>query len=184
MAGRALADRDSSTILFARGVLARLQTWPTLRLAVQESWGGPNATEKRTWLASVLVDAFEEQADTLDDQYIEEILLQVMSDEFDTQVEDGSAESVALDVVNMWEETREAKEELVMKFEEMAERLKGRKMDVPVAEEEEEWEDEDEDEDEEMQVDEIAPPLIDRSRRNEPEIDQDGFTMVKGKSRR
>jgi len=73
-----------------------------------------------------IVDSFEEQTLTPDDQYIEELLLQVMSDEFETLIEDGSAEAVAEDIVRLWDETQIGKEALVVKFEELAEKVGGK----------------------------------------------------------
>ncbi|KAF8906274.1 Pre-rRNA-processing protein TSR2-domain-containing protein [Gymnopilus junonius] len=177
-----------TSVLFARGVIARLATWDTLRVAVQESWGGPGSSAKRTWLASEIVDAFEQQSPVPDDQYIEEMLLQVIADEFDAIVEDGSGESVAVDIVRLWEETRLGKQDLVTKFEEATEKLKGKKMIVEETEDEE-WEDDEDEEGEGDETDENEPPqLIERSLpRNpkpEPEVDEDGFTLVKGKNRR
>ena len=180
----------SSSVLFARGVLARLKVWSTLRIAVQEQWGGHGASEKRTWLASVIVDAFEETIPSPDDQYIEEMLLQIMADEFDVVIEDGSAESVAIDVVKIWEEAMIGKQELVLKFEGIADGLKGKKV---VAQEaptdEDDWED-DSDEDADMSEsdgDEEAPQLLQPPEHSvqgtEPEVDEDGFTLVKGKGK-
>ncbi|KAJ7039390.1 Pre-rRNA-processing protein TSR2-domain-containing protein [Mycena alexandri] len=176
-----------SSVLFARGVIARLATWDTLRLAVQEGWGGPGALQKRTWLASVIVDAFEETVPTPDDQYVEEILVQVLADEFDTDLEDGSAEPVALDVVRLWEETRVGRDALVLKFESKAEGLRGKRA---VAQEianndADEWEEEEGDEDDSGMDEEIeeVPQLMEPRRREEPEVDEDGFTMVKGKGK-
>ncbi|KAG6812231.1 hypothetical protein H0H92_003771 [Tricholoma furcatifolium] len=178
-----------SSVLFARGVISRLAVWSTLRIAVQESWGGPGAAEKRTWLASVIVDTFEEQSQTPDDQYIEELLLQVMSDEYDVTIEDGSAESVAQDIVRMWDETRVGNADTVTKFEQVAQNLKGKKVEAEVhedGEDSDEWEDEDggdmnEDEDEVPQLIPAPQPQT----RDEPEVDEDGFTLVKrGKGRR
>ncbi|KAG6816002.1 hypothetical protein H0H87_009541 [Tephrocybe sp. NHM501043] len=176
-----------SSILFARGVIARLAVWSTLRIAVQEGWGGPGAADKRTWLASVIVDTFEEQSQTPDDQYIEELLLQIMADEYEAVIEDGSAESVAQDIVRMWEETRVGKAECVAKFEELAEKVKGKKAEAQQApqNEDDEWEDEEDGSDEDEDGDE-APQLLQPQPhpRNEPEVDEDGFTLVKGKGRR
>ena len=186
------ASPAASSVLFARGVIARLAIWATLRIAVQENWGGAHGSEKRTWLASVIVDAFEEQVPTPDDQYIEEMLLQVMADEFEAVVEDGSAESVAQDIVKIWDQTRIGKDDLVKKFEELAEKVKGKKASaqekvVSDDEDEGDWEDEEGDEEDEMEEDE-APQLMQpppEERRKEGP-DEDGFTVVrgKGKSRR
>ncbi|KAJ6473150.1 Pre-rRNA-processing protein TSR2-domain-containing protein [Mycena sanguinolenta] len=177
-----------SSVLFARGVLARLATWDTLRLAVQEGWGGPGALQKRTWLASVIVDAFEETVPTPDDQYVEEILLQVLADEFETDIEDGSAEVVALDIVRLWDETRIGRDELVLKFESKAEGLRGKRMAAQelASNAPDEWEGEEGDDDEDdsgMDEDEEVPQLIEPRQREEPEIDEDGFTLVKGKGK-
>lgn len=173
-------------ILFARGVIARLAIWPTLRIAVQESWGGPEAKQKPTWIASTIVDSFQDAADSKtelpDEQYIEEMLLQIMEDEFEAVIEDDSAAGVAKDVVRIWVETKDGKEDSVKKFEESAERIKGKRVDVKVSggsDDEEDWEDEqDEDEDVPQLMDHGPPPTS-----NEPEMDEDGFTLVKGKGK-
>ena len=172
----------ASSVLFARGVIARLAIWATLRIAVKENWGGPGASSKRTWLASVIVDAFEEQKPVPDDQYIEELLLQVMSDEFETVIEDGSAEAVAVDILRLWDETQMGKGDLVVNYEELSEKVRGKMPDVReqvVSDDDDDWDDED-DEDEEG-YGEDAPRRIEQE---QPEIDEDGFTMVKGKARR
>ncbi|KAF8220114.1 hypothetical protein L208DRAFT_1382760 [Tricholoma matsutake] len=183
-----------TSVLFARGVIARLDVWSTLRIAVQEGWGGHGALEKRTWLASVIVDAFEETVPSPDDQYIEELLLQVMTDEFDVVIEDGSAEIVASDIVKIWEEAEVGRQDLVLKFEELADGLKGKKV---VAQEvtangdyEDDWEDDDSDEDAEISGEddgEEAPQLLQHPENsthgNGPEVDEDGFTLVKGKGK-
>jgi pre-rRNA-processing protein TSR2 len=190
----ASAAPPPSSVLFARGVVARLAVWSTLRIAVQEGWGGPGAREKRTWLASVIVDAFEETIPSPDDQYIEELLLQVMADEYDVVIEDGSAEDVASDIAMMWEESTGGKQELVLKFEGLADRLKDTKVtaqEVPAnGDDESDWDDEDSDEDVDMpdENDEEAPQLLrhpeNLASHNEPEVDEDGFTLVKGKGKK
>ena len=173
------------SVLFARGVIARLAIWATLSIAVKENWGGPGASSKRTWLASVIVDAFEEQKPTPDDQYIEELLLQVMSDEFETLIEDGSAETVAEDVVRLWDEAQIGKGDLVVKFEELAEKVGGKLPNVQeqvVSDDDDDWDDEDEEGDGEEASRLVERPVSTRVTK-EPEIDEDGFTMVKGKAR-
>jgi len=75
-------------------------------------------------------------------------------------------------------------EKMVQEWEARAERTKGRKIHVEIQdtpEEEGEWEDDDgEEEDEQMEESEEAPPLIDHTKGSkEPEVDEDGFTMVK-----
>ncbi|KAL5508617.1 TSR2 [Sanghuangporus vaninii] len=186
---------DSSIVLFARGVIARLSVWEALRLAVDEGWGGPESAQKRTWMASEIVDAFEntKPSELPDAIYLEEMLLQIMADEFDTILEDESAEAVARDIMSLWE-MRDADERIkasVTVWEERMDRFKGRKVVSKEIVQEctgvdgssDEWEDDDDTEDEE------APQLLDRhaqSHRAKPQVDDEGFTVVtkKGKGRR
>ncbi|KAI0662811.1 Pre-rRNA-processing protein TSR2-domain-containing protein [Cubamyces menziesii] len=181
------AAPSQTSILFARGVIARLAYWPALRIAVDQGWGGPESAEKRTWLASVLVDDFEEQDPKPDVDYVEDRLLQVMTDEFDAVLEDGSAEAVAKDVVRLWEEVVAGRTELLVEFEERADKLKGKKLQVEeAAGDNSDWEDESGDEDEDEELDEQAPQLLGsqpRPPKEEPEVDADGFTTVKGKGK-
>ncbi len=181
------------TILFARGVIARLAIWPTLRIAVQESWGGPDAKHKPTWIASTIVDSFQDAADAKeelpDEQYIEEMLVQIMEDEFEAVLEDDSTTSVAKDIVRMWVETRDGKEDTVKKFEELSEKVKGKRVEIKISstsDDEEGWEDE-QDENEEFADGDDVPQLMEHrpplSRTNDTEVDEDGFTLVKGKGK-
>ncbi|KAJ3716192.1 Pre-rRNA-processing protein TSR2-domain-containing protein [Lentinula raphanica] len=208
-------------VLFARGVIARLAFWETLTLAVQESWGGPGAKEKRTWMAGVLVDMFEEtlsknnpaSASTddsrrVDPEDIEDTLLQIMADEFEVHVEDGSAEMLGKDIVRLWDAitnpanagamtSPSAGEKMVQEWESRADKTKGRKVQAhyqeATEEEEGDWEDEDEEEDDadnDVSMSQIAaideaPQLIDHGHsRREPEVDEDGFTLVSSRRKR
>ena len=47
-----------------------------------------------------------------------------MSNEFETVIEDGSAEAVAEDIVRLWDETQIGKGDLVLNFEELAEKVR------------------------------------------------------------
>ncbi|KAJ3544187.1 hypothetical protein NM688_g5770 [Phlebia brevispora] len=183
-------DTPSDTsVLFARGVIARLAVWPALRVAVDQGWGGPESAQKRTWIASVVVDAFEEEDPVPDATYIELQLLQIMEDEFETELEDGSAEVVAKDVVKLWNEVQAGSQDALKEFEEQAEKLKGKKVQVEeAAGDDSDWEDESGEEG--MDEDDTeAPQLLDtqsmpaRPPKPEPEVDEDGFTVIKGKGR-
>jgi len=184
--------------LFARGIVARLALWPALRLAVDEQWGGPESAQKRTWLASVLVDAFEEHASQPqqypkpDVYYVEETLLQAMEDEFDVVLEDGSAEAVAKDVVRMWEEVgvEGGSDGIVRGFEEQAAKVKGKKVQAQRSGDsgdEEDWSDDGEEgsEEESMDTDPVPTlvPVESAPKKPEPEVDEDGFTTVKAKGK-
>ncbi|KAI1277042.1 Pre-rRNA-processing protein TSR2-domain-containing protein [Xylaria sp. FL0933] len=43
---------------FEQGVAISLHLWQSLTIAVQNNWGGPDSSDKRDWLAGVIVDMF------------------------------------------------------------------------------------------------------------------------------
>lgn len=161
---------------FARGVVARLTLWPALRIAVQNNWGGPDSSKKRTWMASVIVDIFEEKSTPPDTEYIEELLLQIMDDEFETVIEDGSAESVAKDITKLWKDIYSGDLDGLHQLEQHANVVSNRPIvaqpglpeeaDTDSGEDEDDWGSDEEDNSD-------SPPDL-------PEVDEDGFTTVKG----
>ncbi len=178
---------NPALVLFARGVIARLELWPALRIAVEQGWGGPESRAKRRWLASVLVDAFDEpQQPSPDAEYVALMLAQVLEDEFDASIEDGSVEAIAADVVALWG----AGEEAVGEWERKAEGARAKRVDVREevvdgdgdddGDDDDEWEDEEEDEDgdEAPQLSRAAGDSQQRPSKPEPVVDDDGFTLV------
>ena len=181
------APPNPSLILFARGVIARLELWPALRIAVEQNWGGPSSRDKRRWLASSIVDAFDDDnnnnASTPDAEYVALMLAQVLEDEFDASFEDGSVEGVAADIVALWG----AGEDVVQQWERKAEGVRGKKVDVREVRGEEDGDengDEDEDAWEDEESDEETPQLmpaaaeVQRLAKPQPVTDEDGFTLV------
>jgi pre-rRNA-processing protein TSR2 len=80
-------------------IVLTLSLWPALALAVQNQWGGPLSTEKRDWFAGAISTLLDETPPSvMDVDYLKEFILQVMLDEFEVCVEDGSVEEVALGI--------------------------------------------------------------------------------------
>ncbi|RAO66408.1 uncharacterized protein BHQ10_002420 [Talaromyces amestolkiae] len=174
-----------------------LNTWPALTLAVQSSWGGQNSSDKRDWLCGAISDIISTRPET-DSYDIEDVLVQVMTDEFDVAVDDGSAGVVAdqimtlkgkielgdyEDVDRMWAEYKERTER--KGAEQQAAIFKR----VETKDEDQETDgDDDDDDDDENEDEEMgdAPALVSRPPRErvEPEVDEDGFTKVVGKKKR
>jgi pre-rRNA-processing protein TSR2 len=185
-------------INFARAVIARLAVWPVLRVAVESSWGGPESKQKRSWMAGEVIDAFDKSAsgsasDLPDETYIEEMLLQMMADEFDCEVEDLSGEEVARDIIKLWADLNNGTIEESMKFwEEKEQKLSGKKIEFTLAKkgDDTDWVEDSGSEDEEdtqggnsMEVDDEIPTLRDVRQRQEPVVDEEGFTLVQGKGK-
>ncbi|KAG1811248.1 Pre-rRNA-processing protein TSR2-domain-containing protein [Suillus subaureus] len=173
------SDASPISVLFARGLLARIALWPALRIAVHQNWGGPQSAQKQRWLAGVIIDEFEASLPpvsaslTPDAEYIETMLLQIMDDEFEVALEDESAFDVARDVVRLWNDAKEGKDGYVKDLEMQADRMKGK---MP------QYEDESGSDGENLGK-EVVPQLLDRAK-EVSNIDEDGFTTVKRKGGR
>ncbi|KAG8733687.1 hypothetical protein FRC11_004001 [Ceratobasidium sp. 423] len=174
-------------VLFARGVIALLDSWDVLRLAIAEGWGGPESSAKRTWLASIIVDEFESStaSNSPDLDYITDIILQAMSDEFDVDVEDGSAERIAGSMVKLWAAEPATVAQMVTEFQATAQRRSKVQVQAERGEGngDSDWESESEDEEGVPRLMESeAQPTAPREK-PEPIVDEDGFTLVQGKGK-
>ena len=200
-------------LLFARGLLALLDLWPALTIAVTEQWGGPESADKKTWLASTIIDLFEPSAPSpataataitasssespVDFDDLADLINQIMSDEFDANIEDGSIDSVTGDILRLWKDVTSTAEPAVLvdalerKAGEI--RKKGVQAQKGAGPDELDMDGDDDDwssEEEGMEVDgEDAPQLVPSTEpvpkeRQEPVIDEDGFTLVQKPRRR
>ena len=209
-------------LLFARGVLALLDLWPALTIAVNERWGGPDSPEKKTWIASTIIDEFESRAiylptpssagpstsspqvdpktakdPPLDHDDLADLINQMMSDEFEANVEDGSMDAIAADILRLWRDLLEPSvpdatpESVVEALERKAAEITKRTVNasqgdgpVEVNEDGEEGDWTDSDSEEADEVPQLVPAAPTENHRQEPVIDEDGFELVqKGRKR-
>lgn len=179
---------------FEQSVALSLGLWPALTLAVQNNWGGADSADKRDWFAGVIAEAFPSFAtptttsssttaaavvDEPDTEYIEELLLQIMLDEFEVAVDDDSSFDVAAELIRLRGQCRAGNFEEVERLEARWTAAKGRKVVMEAGAEKDQdtegSESEGDDSDEEM---EDAPGPAEPRERREPEVDEDGFTKV------
>ncbi|XP_012327160.1 pre-rRNA-processing protein TSR2 homolog [Aotus nancymaae] len=97
MAGAA----EDARSLFRAGVRAALEAWPALQIAVENGFGGVHSREKAEWLGGAVEDYFMRNAD-LELQEVEDFLGELMTNEFDTVVEDGSLPQVSQQLQTMF----------------------------------------------------------------------------------
>jgi pre-rRNA-processing protein TSR2 len=161
-------------------------------LAVQENWGGADSAEKRDWFAGAISDLFADTpASDMNGEFLEEFMLQVMVDEFDVNIEDGSGEDIAESIVKIRKETLvgdfERVNQMWKKWDEK--QKKGGKERIRFQHgqdqnEDTDW-DSDDDEDEDSDVMDISEdksqPAKAPKEKIIPEVDEDGFTKVIGK---
>ncbi len=192
---------------FERGVALALHLWADLAFAVENELGGAGGAAKRDWFAGAVVELFPslqsqaspspQQQPSNDDLLmdVESRLLQVMDDEFDTIVDDGSALEVAGQIVGLWRECRQGRFAEVDKLQRRWEAGKGKKVSALFSEGQHEdqdtdWDTDDGDdeqgedgEDDVEMGDATAPAPVAREKPAPPEVDEDGFTKVTRKKR-
>lgn len=158
---------------------------------MQNQWGGPDSSDKRDWFAGAVADLFSSRLDT-DIEDVETVLLQVMLDEFEVNVDDGSAFEVAEQVMRLrndcgkgdfaevaklkqgWEKKGKAGKDVVFKKVERGE-----------DEDDTDWDSDDlEDEDEDGDVEMAEAPSQQPKEKAVPEVDEDGFTKVASRKKR
>lgn len=173
---------------FDLGISLVLANWQALSIAVDNEWGGIDSKDKRDWFAGAISDQFASSPET-DNQDLEDMLLQIMEDEFELALDDGSECLVAATILRI-------KEEILCRdfstVDAMWEAFKTKKVKAkavrvgPASDDGDSVDDESgsDDEDQEMvDADETIPKLRESKPRVEPEVDEDGFTKVVGKRR-
>ncbi|CAO3671959.1 unnamed protein product [Rhizopus microsporus] len=165
-------------VAFQEGVGYILKSWTALKLAVEQEWGGIESAEKRDWMIDVIVNVFGKRGKKADVEEIEEILAQIMSDEFQVLLEDDSAYYVAKHLFELYNQCIQGN------FEEL-QRLRERYMSQNqsaasncVKQESDDEMDGDENDDEQdaegdQEMEEEAP--------EQPTVDEDGWEIVRRK---
>lgn len=74
--------------VFRRAVDYILTEWPSLNLAIENGMGGSQAQEKRVWMCKTIAEVMLKEKD-ID---LEDYLAELVNQEFDTLIEDGSLE--------------------------------------------------------------------------------------------
>ncbi|TQW08646.1 pre-rRNA-processing protein TSR2 [Cordyceps javanica] len=164
---------------------AIVELFPEFTDAVPDSTsnGNNNNNNKATAAAAV--------ADEADTEDVETVLLQVMVDEFEVNVDDDSALEVAQQIVRARTQCAAGQFDETNALAERFARLKGSKVgslfqkaEDPNQDTDDEPDDsEDEDEDEGSDVDMGDAPAAAPKEKQEPQVDEDGFTMVTKKKR-
>ncbi|MCJ1429610.1 hypothetical protein MMC29_007525 [Sticta canariensis] len=179
---------------FDLSIALTLAAWPALTFAVQNSWGGPQSVEKRDWFAGAISDLVESTPDA-DVEYVEEFLLQVMNDEFELHIDDGSGEEIAAKIVALRKLTLQGNftmvDEMFAGWQERQSRGGGtvqfRHVEREEDDDETDWDSDDREDDfvDESVEMEQAPPLVKVFKEKvQPTVDDDGFIEVVGKRRR
>ncbi|KLU92915.1 hypothetical protein MAPG_11770 [Magnaporthiopsis poae ATCC 64411] len=204
---------------FERGVALSLHLWDDMSFAVQNNMGGGDSADKRDWAAGAVAELFPAVADVIkfhhessaastaaaaaakkssfpapEDlvQDVEERLLDIMLEEFETAVQDDTAFDVAERIVGLWTQCCRGRLADVDALTERWQARKGKSVSGMFKQGEDQdqdtdWDDTDDDgEDDDEGDDEMddAPALVAEKReKTPPEVDEDGFTKVTRKKK-
>ncbi len=89
---------------FVRGVELIFSRWTALQLAVQNEWGGHDSLEKAKWFEEIIVTHFGREGMKLAVDDVEDYIAQVMTNEFNVEIEDGSLRSIATSLRSLFHE--------------------------------------------------------------------------------
>lgn len=161
-----------------------VNNWPALTLAVESNWGGPKSDDKRDWLCGAISEMLADRPET-DAEDLEDVLIQVMNDEFDVVVDDDTAADVAAQIMEMKDQAARgdfaAIQDMWEKWQKKSQQKSAASAmfkQVETKDEDQETDDDVDDDAEDVDMDD-APALVRAPREKvEPEVDEDGFTTV------
>ncbi|CAG8603570.1 11835_t:CDS:2 [Ambispora gerdemannii] len=172
---------NDSCSQFSNGVALLLHTWTALKFAVEGQWGGVDSEEKRAWLAGVVVEQFEQNGKETHADELESILLQVMSDEFNTILEDDSAYQISQDLVKLYNECLQSNYATIDALQEKFLRQRNSTRGAQIRDDDDDSSN-DEEFNDEMETDENEKDgessTQTTSKSRSPIIDDDGFQLV------
>ena len=85
-------DWNEAQAKFTHATALIIHSWSALAIAVQNEWAGPESSSKRDWLGGAVVDLFTfPPGKQIEVDDLEELLLQILEDEFELRLEDDSA---------------------------------------------------------------------------------------------
>ncbi|KAJ1815468.1 rRNA accumulation- protein [Coemansia sp. RSA 2598] len=94
---------------FIEGVDHILAKWTALSLAVANSWGGPDSEDKRDNMVDEIVEYFDgitSKKQAAEPTDLEELLLDIMDEDFTISLEDGSEKEVSKKLITIYNECR------------------------------------------------------------------------------
>ncbi|XP_054878158.1 pre-rRNA-processing protein TSR2 homolog isoform X1 [Poeciliopsis prolifica] len=172
-----MAASAASRELFTEGVRAVLQTWPVIQIAVDNGFGGVYGQQKADWMVDVVQQYFHDNAD-LQQYEVEDFLSQLMDQEFDTVVEDGSLPQVSQRLLQLFSLREQgALQQLRSTIHTLTQSKAPRaKVTAPATQSDDE---ESNSETQGMECEESCPSLS--TIRPPPQDEEDGWTMVRRK---
>ncbi|KAL7220436.1 hypothetical protein ACSBR2_013338 [Camellia fascicularis] len=99
-----LKAKAKATYVFREGISMHLSGWNGLQMAIQNKWGGNDSLKKFDQLTSDILSWFSQSKELLHIEDLENLLHESLLLTFNTDIEDGSIEEVAEQLMIMHEE--------------------------------------------------------------------------------
>ncbi|KAJ6655303.1 hypothetical protein lerEdw1_005495, partial [Lerista edwardsae] len=157
-------------------------------IAVENGFGGAYSLEKATWMVEAVEQYFQSNAN-LEQEEVEDFLAELMNNEFDTMVEDGSLVQVSQQLCLFFSQCQQRDGAAVHEaIARLAQKAKAARMVAAKSQPAEESSSEEEQEAEEEAMDCSATPSMHGSQPSPfspsgPDGDEDGWTLVKKKKK-
>ncbi|KAF9131962.1 hypothetical protein BGX30_012895 [Mortierella sp. GBA39] len=184
-----MAAPHPNQVAFREGVEYLFHSWTALKLAVDGEWGGHDSAAKRDWFVDTIVDYFGEQGTKVDTFDLEDILLQIMNDEFSIMLEDKSEQHISKVLEQLFLDCTHGRYDLVQTLKQDSQKISGAftSSKAQKGDDDDSSDDDDEEEGEggeDMDVEMGEAPEPVKKEKAEPIIDEDGFETVVKKGRR
>lgn len=101
---------QSGSEVFKKAVRYILTEWPSLNLAIENGMGGYQAKDKVDWMCNAMIEVVLKQKDV----DLEDYLAQIVNQEFDTIIEDGSLEYSTKWIEKFYKDCMQGKEQEVL----------------------------------------------------------------------
>lgn len=109
--------------LFLKSIRAFIADWTALQAAIENGFGGSDAKGKEAWMGPVVEQFFQENQDLEIDE-IADFIGEILYNEFDTVVEDGSLDQISMKLLKIFNLCKAGKEDEVnQKLEEITAKL-------------------------------------------------------------
>ncbi|XP_027913265.1 pre-rRNA-processing protein TSR2 homolog [Vigna unguiculata] len=92
------------TILLQKNIILLLSRWYALQMAIENQWGGSDSLQKSQQLSADLFSLFSKSKALVPIEELENLLYECMLLTFNTEIEDGSIEQVAEQLLAIHEE--------------------------------------------------------------------------------
>ncbi|XP_035538231.1 pre-rRNA-processing protein TSR2 homolog [Morone saxatilis] len=171
-----MAASTASRELFTEGVRAVLIHWPVLQIAVDNGFGGVYGQQKADWMVDVVQQYFHDNAD-LQQYEVEDFIAQLMDQEFDTVVDDGSLPQVSVSLLQVFSQWQQgALQQLKHTISTLTQKTSQRaKVTAPPTQSD------DSDDDTQAMECESSSPSVSRTDPPPPQDEEDGWTVVRKK---